>query len=126
MRLLLDTHMLLWCLRNDAALSQQARALVVDPANEIFVSAISLWEIAIKAGAGKLSADVDEARSAALASGFAPLPFTWGHAAAVAKLPDHHRDPFDRALIAQAQSEPLRLLTHDQALAAYGDIVLLM
>jgi len=87
---------------------------------------MSLWEIAIKSQLGRLRADVDEVRSAALQSGFRPLPFTLDHAAAVARLSHHHRDPFDRALVAQARLEPLHLLTHDQSLAAYGEHVLLV
>jgi len=124
MRLLLDTHILLWWLTNDQALPERADALIVDPANEVSISAISLWEIGIKARLGKLPADVDEVRTAALASGFTPLPFTLDHAAEVARQPDHHRDPFDRALVAQARFEPMRLITHDQVVAMYGDSIL--
>ena len=123
MRLLLDTHILLWWLRNHPALSLRARALISDPVNNVFVSPISLWEIAIKTRLGKLAADVDEIREAVAAYGFVPFPFLIEHAVAVSQLPDHHRDPFDRALIAQARGEPLRLLTHDALLAAYGDCV---
>ncbi len=126
MRLLLDTHILLWWLSDDPALPAQAKALIADPANAVFISPMSLWEIAIKARLGKLEADVDEVRAAATDNGFAPLPFTADHASEVARLPDHHRDPFDRALVAQARREPLRLLTHDEAVAAYGESVLLV
>lgn len=126
MRLLLDTHILLWCLVNDPALPAPAWTLVADPANDKYVSPISLWEIAIKARTGKLPVDIDEVLAAVEKSAYIPLLFTFVHAAAVARLPDHHRDPFDRALIAQALSEPLRLLTHDRALAAYGNIVMLV
>ena len=125
MRLLLDTHILLWWLSDDAALPDRADALIADPTNEVFVSPLSLWEIAIKARLGRITADVAEIRTAALASGFTELPVTLEHAVAVADLPDHHRDPFDRALIAQARVEPLRLITHDQIVAAYsGDALL--
>jgi PIN domain nuclease of toxin-antitoxin system len=126
MRLLLDTHLLLWCLVDDAALSHRARSLIADPSNQIYVSSISLWEIAIKTQIGKLTGDVSEIHTAALAAGFLPLHFALNHAAAVAQLPNHHRDPFDRALIAQAQCEPLYLLTHDHALLPYGGTVLLV
>lgn len=126
MRLLLDTHILLWCLADDAALSPQARTLLADPSNQLYMSATSLWEIAIKTQIGKLTGDVREIRAAARASGFLPLPFTLDHAVAVAQLPMHHRDPFDRALIAQAQREPMYVLTHDQALAAYGATVMVV
>ncbi|MDB5075929.1 MAG: hypothetical protein JWO42_2108 [Chloroflexi bacterium] len=126
MRLLLDTHILLWCLGDNPALPPQAKVLIADSYNEVFVSPISLWEIAIKVRLGKLVADAGEVREAALESGFAQLPFLLEHAVAVAQLPDHHRDPFDRALVAQAHCEPLRLLTHDPMVAAYGGTVLLV
>ena len=125
MRIVLDTHILLWWLANTPALPTRAQELIADPANDVFVSPMSLWEIAIKTHPGKLTVDVAEVRTAALADGFVPLPFTLEHALAVAQLPDHHRDPFDRALVAQARVEPLHLLTHDGLVAAYGgDIVL--
>ncbi len=126
MRLLLDTHILLWALADQPSLSERARDAITDPANDIYVSSLSLWEIAIKARLGKISTDVQEVRAAALATGFRPLPFTLEHAIAVADLPDRHRDPFDRGLIAQARVEPLFLLTHDDVLAAYGDDILVV
>ena len=126
MRLLLDTHILLWWLTDDPVLPARADALITDAANEVFVSPMSLWEIAIKSRLGKITADVDEVRNAALESGIDALPFTLEHAAEVARLPDHHRDPFDRALVAQARFEPLHLITHDAVVAAYGDSVLLV
>lgn len=126
MRLLLDTHILLWWLNDSPDLPEQAKALIADPANEVYVSPLSLWEIAIKSRLGKITADVDAVRQAALASGFDPLAFTLEHAADVARLPDHHRDPFDRALVAQARVEPMRLLTHDEVVAMYGESVLLV
>ncbi len=126
MRLLLDTHILLWWLDDDPRLPVQADALIADQANEVFVSPLSLWEIAIKSRLGKLRADVDEVWRTALESGFVPLSFTLEHAAAVARLPDHHHDPFDRALVAQARVEPMRLITHDKVVAAYGESVLLV
>jgi PIN domain nuclease of toxin-antitoxin system len=125
-RLLLDTHILLWWLADDPALSPRARTLISDPRNQVFVSPISLWEIAIKTQIGKLHGDVGGIQVAALADGFVPLPFNLDHAAAIAALPMHHRDPFDRALLAQALCEPLYLLTHDQILRAYGQAVLLV
>jgi len=126
MRLLLDTHILLWCLVDHPALSGQARMLIADPTNQIYMSFISFWELAIKIQLGKLSGDVSEIRVVARANGFLPLPFALDHAVAVAGLPMHHRDPFDRALIAQAHCEPLDLLTHDQALVAYGTSIILV
>ncbi len=126
MRLLLDTHILLWWLSDDPLLPPRARSLIVDPANAVFISPMTLWEIAIKARLGKMTADVDEVRAEAANEGFIPLSFTADHASEAARLPDYHRDPFDRALVAQARWEPLRLLTHDGILAAYGDSVLLV
>ncbi len=126
MRLLLDTHILLWWLADDPALSAPARALIADPANAVFVSPMTLWEIAIKTRLGKMAGDVDGVRREAAEGGFVSLPFTAEHASEVARLPDHHSDPFDRALIAQARSEPMRLVTHDAVVAAYGDSVMLV
>jgi PIN domain nuclease of toxin-antitoxin system len=125
-RLLLDTHILLWWLDDDPTMPAQADALIADPANQVFVSPMSLWEIAIKSRLGKIVADVDDVRKAALESGFEPLPFTLEHAAEVARLPDQHRDPFDRALIAQARLEPMHLITHDEVVAAYDGSILLV
>jgi PIN domain nuclease of toxin-antitoxin system len=125
-RLLLDTHILLWWLNDDPRLPPRARVLVADRRNQVFVSPMSVWEMAIRAQLGKLEADVDEVRAAALHSGFQPLPFTLEHAAGVARLPHHHRDPFDRGLVAQAMHEPLTLLTHDENLAVYGEHVMLV
>jgi PIN domain nuclease of toxin-antitoxin system len=126
MRLLLDTPILLWWLADDPALPVRANVLIADPANETFVSPISLWEIAIKAHLGKIVADLDEIRTASLASGFTPLPFTDAHAVAITHLPDHHHDPFDRALIAQAHVEPLHLITHNQMVGTYSGQILLV
>lgn len=126
MRLLLDTHMLLWWLSDDPLLPSRGGTLIADRRNQVFVSPMSVWEIAIKSQLSKLKADVDEVQMAALRSGLQPLPFTLEHAAAVARLPQHHRDPFDRGLVAQAQVEPLTLLTHDEKLAVYGEHVMLV
>jgi PIN domain nuclease of toxin-antitoxin system len=125
-RLLLDTHILLWWLKDDPLLPSRADVLVADRLNQVYVSPMSVWEIAIKSQLSKLKADVDEVRMAALDSGFLPLPFTLEHAAEVARLPHYHRDPFDRGLVAQALLEPLTLLTHDESLAVYGEHVLLV
>jgi PIN domain nuclease of toxin-antitoxin system len=125
-RLLLDTHLLLWWLNDDPLLSPRARALIADRRNRVFISPMNIWEIAIKTQLGKLNAGVDRVRSASLQSGFDPLPFTLEHAAAVGKLPGHHRDPFDRGLLAQAKVEPMHLLTHDEGLRVYGELVLLV
>lgn len=122
MRLLLDTHLVLWAMQDSPRLSAEARRQI-RTAEDVFVSAASLWEIAIKAALGKLSIESEDLEEKLAQAGFHPLPVTWQHTIELGKLPAHHRDPFDRMLIAQAVSEPLRLLTHDAALATYSDLV---
>ena len=122
MKLLLDTHVLLWWLGNDPSLSEGARALIRDPQNVIFVSAVSLWEIWLKQSLGKLR--VPERFEERLAEEpFESLPLTGAQARQVATLPWHHRDPFDRMLVAQAMTEELQLLTADPVVARYGEAV---
>lgn len=120
MRLLLDTHVLLWALGQPSKLRPAVRAALVDADNDVLVSAASTWEIAIKAALGKLRADLAEIASAAAATGFTELGITVAHTLRVRTLPAHHRDPFDRMLVAQAACEGLTLVTNDRALAAYG------
>ena len=108
MRLLLDTQIFLWYLADARRLTASARARIAR-ADQVFVSAASIWEAAIKIGIGKLTAVPEDLVAGIAASGFAALPVTPAHAAGVAALPDHHRDPFDRMLIAQAIHEPLHL-----------------
>jgi PIN domain nuclease of toxin-antitoxin system len=122
LRLLLDTHVLLWWLGNDPALSAAAGALIQDPENVIFVSAVSLWEIWLKESLGKLRLPADFSEKLA-AQSFENLSLTAAQTRQVARLPWHHRDPFDRMLVAQAVTEKLILLTGDGILAAYGDFV---
>ena len=122
MRLLLDTHVFLWCVRGDRQLGKAGRATIAD-ASEVYVSSASVWEATIKKGLGKLDVDIDELVLAIAGSGFIELPITARHAAAVSGLPELHRDPFDRILIAQAMSEPLRFLTADAMLKKYSDLV---
>lgn len=124
MRLLLDTHLLLWALASPRRLSGKARELVMN--EEVFVSAASIWEIGIKSAIGKLRADPTEVLAALDPAGFRELPVTGTHAAGVARLPAHHRDPFDRLLVSQALTEPMRLLTNDGILAAYGETVMVV
>lgn len=125
MRILLDTHILLWALVQPTRLPAKARALLEDDANEVLFSAASIWEIAIKAQAGRVDFPVspDEIAAAAAKTGFAELPVSAQHAATVCSLPLHHRDPFDRILVAQAITEPARLLTVDSALGRYSELV---
>lgn len=125
MRVLLDTHILLWALAEPAKLPARARALLEDDSNDILFSAASIWEIAIKAQAGRVDFPVspDEIAAAAENTGFTELPVSAKHGAAVCSLPLHHRDPFDRLLVAQAITEPARLLTVDAALGRYSELV---
>jgi PIN domain nuclease of toxin-antitoxin system len=120
-RLLLDTQLMLWALGGHRRLPREARHLIEE--SDVRVSAASIWEIAIKVAFGKLEADPDAVRQALGPSGFTELPVTGEHAARVFRLPVHHRDPFDRLLIAQSLVEHLVLLTVDDRLAAYGDAV---
>jgi PIN domain nuclease of toxin-antitoxin system len=123
MRLLIDTHIFLWAMSGDKQLTKKAEAIMLS-AETVFVSAASIWEIGIKSGIGKLDADVNELVARMAEAGFRELPVTAAHAAAVRYLPDIHRDPFDRLLVAQAITEPLRLLTDDDTVGKYSDLVI--
>ena len=118
MRLLLDTNALLWWLSGSPQLGSRTRAEVGDPANDVCVSAVTGAEIAIKKAIGKLTAPDDVAERIA-ADGFIELPLTLRHGLEVSSLPMHHRDPFDRMLVAQARCEGLVLVTSDRALLDY-------
>jgi PIN domain nuclease of toxin-antitoxin system len=121
MRVLLDTHLLLCALGDPGRLSRAARARI--DASDVYVSAASIWEVSIKAALGKLDAKPVALAAAVEPAGFRPLAVSVDHAAHVLDLPNLHRDPFDRLLIAQAQQESMVLLTNDRALAAYGPAV---
>lgn len=118
MRLLLDTHALLWWLSADPTLSPTATEAIADGTNTVFVSAASAWEMAIKRSLGKLTYP-DELAEALAACGFQTLPISLAHALAAGALPRHHDDPFDRILIAQAQIEGLLLVTRDERIRRY-------
>ena len=125
MRLLLDTHALLWFLLNDPKLSRSANALIMDLRNEVLVSPASYWEIAIKISRRKYSLDVDEDFATFMQREIqhnilAVLPISVQHAGFVATLPFHHQDPFDRLLIAQSMVEQIPVISIDVAFDAYG------
>jgi len=128
MRLLLDTHIALWAIRDHPRLPQKARDLIADPTNAITVSAASIWEISIRhsLGRGNMPLSGADALLYFQRSGYVLLGVSAQHAAAVEQLPAHHGDPFDRMLVAQALLEPLRLLTHDKTLARYSDSIILV
>lgn len=117
-RLLLDTHVFLWWQLDDPRLGIEARATII-AAERVYVSAASAWEAAIKARLGKLELLMDF-RQGVIESGFEPLPIDFRHAAETRHLPEHHRDPFDRMLIAQARVEDLVIVTHDGLFCRYA------
>ena len=118
-RLLLDTHVLLWWLAGDRQLGAKAQSIIADPRNEVFISAVSAWEIAIKQNLGKLAAPKGVA-GIIEEEGFLPLPISLFHGEQAGYLPEHHKDPFDRMLIAQAQAEGLEIVTSDEKFQVYG------
>lgn len=129
MKLLLDTHVALWSLFDDPRLSRTARELILDPANEICVSAVTLWEIAIKHGLGRtgpnaMPISAAEAQALFVASGYVLIPITPEQTVLVGTLPPLHADPFDRLLVAQGMTGGFRLVTHDAALVAYDERIL--
>lgn len=127
MKILLDTHCWLWMEAAPERLSEEARGLVLDPGNEIFLSAASSWEIALKHALGRLRLPLPPERyvpSRLRRSRIMPLPIQHEHALRVGRLPRHHRDPFDRMLVAQAVIEGMALLTADPQLEAYPAKVL--
>lgn len=121
MDLLLDTHVLLWWDQGDPRLAEVARRAIADPKNQVFVSAASPWEIAIKARKGKLKFD-GSAAAMIEANGFLPLPIRATHAEAAGLLEWEHPDPFDRMLVVQAQHENLVLVHADSAIRSYGAV----
>ena len=126
MNLLLDTHVALWAITDSPKLPQRARDLIQAPKTTVWVSAASIWEIAIKCGMGRGDMPVSgqDAVRYFQESGYRFLPIDVEHALAVESLPAHHQDPFDRILVAQALVEPMRLMTHDPLVARYSDTVI--
>jgi PIN domain nuclease of toxin-antitoxin system len=128
-RLLLDTHIALWALTNSSNLSGLARTLIGDPENEIFVSVATVWEIAIKHAAMRaqdaIQSSGKEALDAFRDAGYEVVDISPAHVVALEALPPLHRDPFDRIIVAQALSIPLRLITRDRIVSGYSDTIIL-
>jgi len=118
-RLLLDTHAFLWWLAGDESLGPESRIAIAETENQVYVSAASVWEISIKRQLGKLEAP-EEMDTIVARCGFSPMVIDLFHAQQAGGLPMHHRDPFDRMLIAQAQAEGLSIVTVDEVFSAYG------
>lgn len=125
MRLLLDTHAFLWWRADAPELPAIAKSAILDDANEVFVSAVVGWEIVIKRALGRLEFD-GRVEVAVAEEGFEPLPITLVHVDALAHLPGHHRDPFDRLLVAQARAESLTLVTCDPLVQRYAGVASLL
>jgi PIN domain nuclease of toxin-antitoxin system len=126
--ILLDTHIALWAITDSPKLPTAARDLILAETSTIFVSVVSIWEIGIKFSLQR--GDMPVSGTAALQyfreAGYRVLPIEAEHAAAVEALPLHHQDPFDRLLVAQALTEPLRLISHDRQVARYSDTIILV
>jgi PIN domain nuclease of toxin-antitoxin system len=118
-KLLLDTHAALWWLADDERVSDDVARHLTDETNQVLLSTVVVWEVAIKRSLGRLDAPTGLAPTL-LAAGAQPLPVTLDHAAAVEILPWHHRDPFDRLLVAQAQTDGLTIVSQDESLVPYG------
>ena len=126
MNLLLDTHVALWAITDSPKLPPKARELILSPKTNVWISAASVWEIAIKHGLGRGDMPVsgEDAARYFRESGYRFLAVEPEHAVAVEGLATHHQDPFDRILVAQALSEPMRLMTHDPLVARYSDTII--
>ena len=126
MNLLLDTHVVLWAITDDPRLSAEARKLILAPHSTVWVSAVSIWEIAIKHGLGRGDMPISgqDALRYFRQAGYRFLAIEPEHAAEVESLPNCHQDPFDRLLVAQALVEPMRLVTHDRTVARYSDTII--
>lgn len=122
MRLLLDTHILLWWVAGDRKLPRSLRDRITSAENDVSVSAATFWEIAIKMSLGRIDIDLEELRAAVNADGFTELPVQIAHTLRFQELPDHHRDPFDRLLIAQSIADGHRLVTRDESILAYTGV----
>ena len=120
MRLLIDTHILIWWLADDRKLTRSARTIIANPDNDVLVSAASLWEISIKVSLGRLEVELDDLEQDIATNGFRSVPINHRHALTAGRLPAIHRDPFDRMLIAQANVDELRVVSHDRVFERYS------
>jgi len=127
LKILLDTHLLLWAVGHSDRLKPEIRQLIEDASNVLYFSAASIWEVSIKTGLGRadFAADPEGLRRELVNGGFLELPVSAAHAVAVLDMPPLHKDPFDRMLIAQARHEGFLLLTADATIAGYGGAVML-
>lgn len=119
MKLLLDTHILVWWVAGDRKLPKSLRDRIAAAENDVWVSAATFWELSIKLRLGRIAIDLEELRKATNADGFSELSVQIAHTLRLPTLPDHHKDPFDRLLIAQSIVDGLRLVTRDEAILAY-------
>jgi len=126
MKIIIDTHILLWWVTNDRRLPRKASRLIENVGNNIAVSAASIWEIAIKQSLGRIKIDLKELEEVITTNNFDPLPVKHHHAVTVSELPPHNNDPFDRMLVAQCLAETAYLVTHDEHLKKYGKVVMLV
>ena len=126
MNLLLDTHVALWAITGSPKLPKKAREMIESPKSSVWISAATVWEIAIKhsLGRGDMPVSSQDALGYFREAGYRFLPVEPEHAAAVADLATHHADPFDRILVAQALTEPMRFITHDPLVALYSDTII--
>ncbi len=122
MRILLDTHIIIWILEDSKKLSKKARK-IIDDAHEVYISPISAWEMMIKMQLGKLEIELEDIQKIFKQTNFIELNLKFEHVLALNHLPDHHKDPFDRMLIAQALSEPLKFITSDSIVKKYSDFI---
>jgi PIN domain nuclease of toxin-antitoxin system len=119
-KLLIDSHAAIWATSHPARLKPGVAEMLADPANEIWFSLATTWELSVKHALGRLAFEPRDLHHACLTTGFLLLPIALDHALGVAELPHHHRDPFDRMIIAQAKLEGLVIVTHDDAFRPYG------
>lgn len=128
MKILLDTRIALWAITDSPRLADSAKVQILNAQNSIWVSTASVWEIAIKHSLGRreMPLNTHQALDYFRSTGYQILPIYPEHTLAISDLPNHHQDPFDRLLIAQAMTEPMRLMTHDSQIAKYGNLILML